>query len=227
MEERLQKFLNRAGVASRRKAEKLISAGLVLVNGKKVKLGAKINSETDKVKVMGKVIKSSERFIYIAFNKPKESISSRKGQSGKKTVYDFLPKNLKNKIWTVGRLDFNTEGLLFFTNDGALTQQLTHPSLDHEKEYEVVVHKAPTKHQLSKLRQGVILGDYKTRPSDVLNENKKVWIILQEGKYRQVRRMFAKVGLEILRLKRVRMGSYKLPKDLKPGEHKFVTKNQI
>jgi 23S rRNA pseudouridine2605 synthase len=154
-------------------------------------------------------------------------VCSRKGESGKKTVYDFLPRNLKDKVWTVGRLDFNTEGLLFFSNDGELTQKMTHPSFDHEKEYEVLLHKTPTEIQLSKLRLGIMLGDYKTRPCAVTSENSKVWITLQEGKYRQVRRMFSVVGLEILKLKRVRMGGYKLPKDLKPGEYKFITKKEI
>jgi 23S rRNA pseudouridine2605 synthase len=227
MQERLQKFLNRSGVASRRKAEELISAGQVLVNGKKVKLGAKVDPAIDVVKVSGKVVQNTEEFVYIAFNKPLGSVSSRQGQSGKKTVYDFLPKNLKDKVWTVGRLDFNTEGLLLFTNDGELTQKLTHPSLGHEKEYEVMLHKNPTELQLSKLRMGVDLGDYKTQPCKVTSENAKVWITLQEGKYRQVRRMFSVLGLEILELKRVRMGNYELPKDLNPGEHKFITKAQI
>jgi len=227
MQERLQKFLNRAGIASRRKAEELISAGLVLVNGKKAKLGVKIDPMIDTVKVSGKTVANLEKFVYIAFNKPLGYVTSRQSQLGKKTVYDFLPKSLKDKVWTVGRLDFNTEGLLLFTNDGELTQKMTHPSFDHEKEYEVVAHKVPTEIQLSKLRLGIMLGDYKTRPCKVLSENKKVRITLQEGKYRQVRRMFAVVGLEILKLKRVRMGDYELPKDLKPGEHKFITKIEI
>ena len=104
---------------------------------------------------------------------------------------------------------------------------MTHPSFDHEKEYEAVAHAAPTESQISKLEQGVRLGNEKTRPCKVKANNKKVFITLQEGKYRQVRRMFSVVGLELIRLKRVRMGDYELPKNLKPGEHLYITKEEL
>src|SRR5579872_4199275 len=122
MLERVQKFISSAGVASRRKAEQFIISGQVLINGKKAKLGDKVNPEKDVVKVYGKIVKPAEEKIYIALNKPKGVVVSKKDPRHRKTVFDLLPEDLRQKVWNVGRLDFDTEGLLIMTNDGGLTQ---------------------------------------------------------------------------------------------------------
>src|SRR6185436_2791227 len=155
MLERVQKFISSAGIASRRKAEEFIKSGQVFINGKKAKLGDKVEPQKDVVKVYGKIVKPAEEKIYIALNKPKGMVVSKSDPKGKKTVFDLLPEELKNKVWNVGRLDFDTEGLLILTNDGELTQELAHPSFEHEKEYEVSTQEEPTESQLEHLRTGV------------------------------------------------------------------------
>src|SRR3989344_2273411 len=138
---RLQKYISQAGVASRRHAEELIKLGKVKVNGKIVtELGTKVDPQIDKVFVNGQLLKVN-RLVYLALNKPKKYMTTRNDPERRKTVFELLPANLKMKVWPVGRLDFHTEGLLLFTNDGELTQTLTHPSREHEKEYEVILDK--------------------------------------------------------------------------------------
>src|SRR6185295_3019642 len=141
MIERLQKYISQAGIASRRHAEELIVAGKVKVNGRVVKvLGTKVDAAKDTVEVNGKKIKI-QKLIYLVMNKPKRYMTTRMDPEHRKTVFELLPTELRNVVWPVGRLDFNTEGLLIFTNDGELTQLLAHPSKEHEKEYEVILDK--------------------------------------------------------------------------------------
>ena len=135
MQERVQKFISSAGAASRRKAEEFIKSGQVTINGRKAKLGDKVDPEVDVVKVYGKLVKPAEAKIYLALNKPQGYLVSKSDLKGKKSVFVLLPEELRNKVWNVGRLDFDTEGLLILTNDGDLTQALAHPSFEHEKEY--------------------------------------------------------------------------------------------
>lgn len=227
MKERLQKFLSRAGVASRRSSEELIQTGKVEVNGRKAKLGDKIDPDLDKIVIAGKTVSKQDASIYLAFNKPKNCVCSRAVQRGKKTIYDFLPQEYKKKVWPVGRLDYASEGLLILTNDGELTQKLTHPRFEHEKEYEVVTNKPPGRLQLKKLSRGVKIGDYKTQPCKIFAKDEKVYITIREGKYRQIRRMFPVVGLEVLSLKRIRIGEFDLPKNLLPGEFVKVPKSYL
>jgi 23S rRNA pseudouridine2605 synthase len=227
MLERVQKYISQAGVASRRKAEEFIKSGQVLINGKKAKLGDKVNPETDVVKVYGKVIKATEEKIYIALNKPKGYVVSKSDPKGKKNVFELLPEELRTKVWNVGRLDFDTEGLLLLTNDGDLTQALAHPSFEHDKEYEVTTQEEFSDSQLEKLRTGVEIPTGLTYPAKVKTKNAKIYITIHEGKKRQIRRMFSAVGLTVANLKRVRINNLLLPKELGVGQFKKITKEEI
>lgn len=226
MQERVQKFLSEQGVASRRKAEAFIKSGQVFINGKKAKLGDKVNPETDVVKVYGKIIKPSQTKIYLALNKPKGYVVSKRDPGGRKTVFSLLPEELRGKVWNVGRLDFDTEGLLILTNDGELTQQLAHPKYEHDKEYEVAVSEPPTGEQLEHLREGVEIATGLTYPAKVRARGQNIFITIHEGKKRQVRRMFEAVGLPIRNLKRIRVNKLKLP-NIPVGEFIKVEKNDI
>ncbi len=225
--ERVQKFISSAGVASRRQAEEFIKSGQVLINGKKAKLGDKVNPNSDVVKVYGKIVKLADDKIYIALNKPRGCVVSKSDPKGKKTVFDLLPVDLRTKVWNIGRLDFDTEGLLIMTNDGDLTQQLAHPSFEHEKEYEVATQEAPTESQLEHLRTGVEISTGTTYPAEVKQRDGKVRITIHEGKKRQVRRMFSTVGLTVTGLKRIRVNKLLLPKDLPLGAYRLIKKEDI
>jgi len=225
--ERVQKFLSSAGIASRRKAEEFIASGQVFINGKKAKLGDKIDPEKDEVKVYGKIVKPREEKIYLMLNKPKGYVVSKSDPQHKKTVFDLLPKDLRSKVWNVGRLDFDTEGLLILTNDGDLTQALAHPKYEHEKEYEVTTQEEPTESQLEKLRTGVEISTGTTYPAQVKTRDGKVRITIHEGKKRQIRRMFSAVGLTVKNLKRIRINKLTLPSSLAQGEYQVVQKQDI
>lgn len=247
MQERVQKFISSAGAASRRKAEEFIKSGQVFINGKKAKLGDKVDPDVDVVKVYGKIIKPSEQKIYIALNKPKGYVVSKTDPKHRKTVFDLLPEELRDKVWNVGRLDYDTGGLLILTNDGELTQQLAHPSFEHDKEYEATTQETPDESQLEKLRTGVDIATGTTYPAEVKlyqhrssnphpNPSPKgrgqysgptVRIIIHEGKKRQIRRMFAAVGLTVTALKRIRINKLKLPDSLPPGKYVEVKKEEI
>jgi 23S rRNA pseudouridine2605 synthase len=223
---RVQKFISEQGVASRRKAEEFIKSGQVFINGKKAKLGDKVDPESDIVKVYGKIIKPEAKKVYLALNKPKGYVVSKRDPQGRKTVFSLLPPELRTKVWNVGRLDFDTEGLLVLTNDGDLTQQLAHPKYEHDKEYEVTTDLTPTKEQLQELREGVEIATGMTYPADVKARGNTVSIIIHEGKKRQIRRMFDAVGLGVKNLKRTRINKLLLPK-VTPGEYVEVTKEDI
>lgn len=225
--ERLQKFLSNAGIASRRRAEDLIAAGKVKVNGAVAKIGDKVDSDSDRVEVSGKVVRPEKTLYYLAVYKPKGYISSRFDPKGRKSVYSLLPQQLRDKVWSVGRLDFFTEGLMLFTNDGELTQELSHPKYEHEKEYEVLLNKPFSSGQLGKLRQGVEIGDgFLTSPAGVKVDGEKVFLTIHEGKKHQVRRMFEKIGFKVRNLKRIRINKLKLS-ELPLGKYKIVGKNEI
>lgn len=226
VQERVQKFLSGQGLASRRRAEEYIKSGQVSINGRRAKLGDKVDPETDEVKVYGKVIKNTETKIYIALNKPKGYVVSKRDPQGRKTVFQLLPEELRNKVWNVGRLDYDTEGLLLLTNDGDLTQQLAHPSFEHDKEYEVLANDTPTSEQMQALKEGVEIATGLTSPAKVKARSNKVYIVIHEGKKRQVRRMFSAVGLEVKNLKRIRINKLKLP-EIAPGTYKEVKREDI
>jgi len=227
MLERVQKFISGAGAASRRKAEEFIKSGQVFINGRKAKLGDKVDPEKDLVKVYGKIIKPAEEKIYLILNKPKGYMVSKKDPRSRKTVFDLLPPDVKDKVWNVGRLDYDTEGLLIFTNDGDLTQQLAHPKYEHDKEYEVATDIEPNDSQLDKLRQGVDIATGTTYPAKVKLHAGKVRIIIHEGKKRQIKRMFDAVALGVKNLKRIRIGKLLLPADLPAGQVRLINKDDI
>lgn len=226
MQERLQKYISQAGVASRRHAEELIVAGKVKVNGQIVReLGTKVDPGKDRVEVEGKKIQL-QKLTYLMMNKPKRYLTTRNDPAKRKTVFDLLPADLKNVVWPIGRLDFNTEGLLLFTNDGELTQDLAHPSKEHEKEYEVVLDKEVSEGRLAKLREGMELDGKKTAPAQVRVNGTTVNITIHEGWNRQVRRMFSAFGYTVRNIKRIRVGKLKLG-NLPVGEYKPIDKKEI
>jgi 23S rRNA pseudouridine2605 synthase len=226
MQERLQKIISQAGIASRRHAEELILASKVKVNGKVVReLGTKADPDKDKIEVNGEPI-HLQKLIYLILNKPKRYLTTRSDPRKRRTVYELLPPNLKNVVWPVGRLDFNTEGLLIMTNDGELTQTLAHPSKEHEKEYEVVIDKELSAGRLEKLREGMTLGDKTTSPAKIRVNGTTINLTIQEGWNRQVRRMFGAFGYTVRSLKRIRVGKLKLG-DLEIGKHKLIQKSEI
>jgi pseudouridine synthase len=220
MLERLQKILSARGIASRRKAEEYIEQGLVKVNGKVMKVGDKADPEVDSIEVDGKVLESRREMLYYLLYKPvgvettnterakgqvpsaKEPLSSRSS----KTVRDLLPAELRGKVFTVGRLDKDSEGLLLLTNDGVLAYRLTHPKFDHEKEYVVTTEKTMPESSLEKMRRGMMIKGEKTKPCTVTKLGDKSFrIALTEGKNRQIRRMCQKVDNPVSSLKRVRI----------------------
>lgn len=227
MTERVQKFISASGTASRRKAEEFIKSGQVTINGRKAKLGDKVDPSSDVIKVYGKVIKPAQQKIYLMLNKPKGCVVSKSDPRGRKTVFSLLPEDLRSKVWNVGRLDYSTEGLLIMTNDGELTQMLAHPKYEHEKEYEVATAEAPTDAQLEKLRAGVEIATGATSPAKVKLRGGKILLTIHEGKKHQVKRMFDAVGLSVTNLKRIRVGSLELPKDMPTGQYRLVKKEEI
>ncbi len=226
MIERLQKYISQAGIASRRHAEELIVAGKVKVNGKLVRvLGTKVDTVKDTVEVNGKKIKI-QSIVYLVMNKPKRYMTTRTDPEHRKTVFELLPAELRNVVWPVGRLDFNTEGLLIFTNDGELTQLLAHPSKEHEKEYEVKLDKELSAGRIGKLESGMMIEGKQTAPAKVRVNGTTVYITIHEGWNRQVRKMFSAFGYTVRSLKRVRIGKLKLG-NLPTGEVKTVQKSEL
>lgn len=207
MQERLQKILSARGIASRRKAEEYILAGLVTVNGKKAELGQKADPETDTIEVDGKVMEERADMLYYLLYKPVGVESTNvPGTPEAPTVRDMLPPQLQGKIYPVGRLDKDSEGLILLTNDGPLSFRLTHPKFEHEKEYDVTLKDDITDSSIEKLRKGVFLDGSKTKPAAIERLAKNaIRIRLTEGRNRQIRRMCSKVGSEVVRLVRTRI----------------------
>ena len=214
--ERLQKILAQAGVASRRKCEELILSGQVEVNGEKVTtLGAKADPAADDIRVGGKPIKKESKLYYM-LHKPKGVITSAKDPQGRKVVADYLP-GVKERVYPVGRLDYDTEGLLLLTNDGEFANMLTHPSHHVPKTYHATVKGVPHGTALEKLAKGIQLEDGMTAPAevdyhDVDPDSKQatISITIHEGRNRQVRRMFEAIGHPVTRLRRVKFGDLTL-----------------
>jgi 23S rRNA pseudouridine2605 synthase len=212
MEERLQKVLAEAGIASRRKCEEIITAGRVQINGEVVKtLGVKVDPELDEIQVDGRYINQQTK-IYVLLNKPKGVITSSTDPGGRKVVTDFLP-GIKERVYPVGRLDYDTEGLLLLTNDGEFAHLLTHPKHHVPRTYQATVKGVPHGTILEKLRNGIQLEDGMTSPAEVeyadVNPQKNesiIQITIYEGRNRQVRRMFEAVSFPVTRLRRIKFG---------------------
>jgi 23S rRNA pseudouridine2605 synthase len=235
MEQRLQKLIAAAGIASRRHAEELIVAGKVTVNGEVItQLGAKADPEKDHIKVNGKLINpqlQSREKVYILLNKPKGYLSSVSDPDGRPLVIELLPASL-GRLHPVGRLDFNTEGLLLLTNDGEFTNFITAARNEVEKVYEVKVKGVPTDAAIERLRRGVTLEDgTRTAPSKIRKVSEtetNAWyeIVLHQGRNQQIRRMFELIGHSVLKLRRVRIGSLS-DENLKPKHWRFLSAGEV
>lgn len=226
---RLQKFMADCGVASRRKSEELISAGRVKVNGHVASLGDKIDPKKDLVTVAGKKINKTEKMYYIMLNKPRGYLTTVSDEFGRKTVMDLVDVNAR--VYPVGRLDKDSEGLLILTNDGSFANFLTHPRHNFAKVYRVTVRPGITDEALDKLRNGIEIDGRKTAPCDVsiiTEEEGRVVLefILREGRNRQIRKMCEAVDLEVARLKRIAVGPVKLGM-LQTGKTRNLTDNEV
>jgi len=230
MKERLQKILARAGYGSRRGCEDLIANGRVTVNGKIATLGLKADPATDRIIVNNKRINLPEELKYIAVHKPRNIISAASPQDNRKTVRDLVDE--PGRLYPVGRLDVDSEGLILLTNDGELTQRLTHPRYGHEKEYKVLVARRPDARQLTAWRKGVVLEDgYRTQPAKVRfvrAHGKGAWlqVTLTEGRKRQIREMGRLTGLPVVQIIRVRIGALQLG-NLKPRQWRHLTTEEV
>jgi len=213
---RIQKIIADAGLASRREAEDWIREGRVRVNGKMAKLGERADLETDAVRVDGKRIRPrTGPRSYVLLNKPRGYVTTVDDPEGRHTVSDLLPPGLRRGVKPVGRLDVQTEGLLLLTDDGDVARLVTHPSTGCPKEYQVKVSGVPTDAQLAKLRRGIILDGRRTRTAEIVRvrttargEEGNSWlrVVLKEGRSRQIRRMFERIGHPVSKLKRVAIG---------------------
>ena len=232
MEERLQKYLANQGIASRRKCEEYILQGKVKVNGiVETTLGRKINPNSDKIEFEGKVVKKIDDKIYILLNKPIGYVTTAKDQFARDTVLDLI--KIKEKVVPVGRLDMYTSGALILTNDGDFVYYITHPKHEVEKTYTVTVKGIVTKEEVEKLKNGVKIEDYTTRPAKVkilkIDEEKKVSrlaITIHEGKNRQIRKMCEAIQKRVLALHRAKIQDISV-KDLKIGTWRYLSQKEI
>lgn len=228
---RLQKYLADCGIASRRKCEELIAQGLVRVNGEKItEMGFIVDPERDTVTYKGNEVDLHINKIYIMLNKPAGFVSTCKDDKGRATVMELV-RDIKERMYPVGRLDFTTEGLLLMTNDGELANVLTHPKHNVEKKYLAVINSAITEEEIKKLESGVDLDGYKTHRAifHVVNTapaRTEILCVITEGKNRQLRRMFEAVGKDVAYLKRVGVGEIKLG-SLKKGQHRKLTPEEV
>ena len=223
--ERLQKVLARVGMGSRRVCEKLIVEQRVTVNGELAELGEKVDPETAEIEVDGLKVGVRQDLVYYLLNKPVGVITTSKDPQERSTVVDLVPTH--PRVFPVGRLDADTEGLILLTNDGDLTHYLTHPSFGVEKEYLVQVDVKPSRNAIRELRQGVELDDGITAPAKVsLVDEKLIKIVIHEGRNRQVRRMCESVGHPVKRLIRSRIGPI-VDTSLRPGSFRELTNQEL
>ena len=230
---RINKYIASCGIASRRKSEEIILDKRVKVNGKTVcELSINIDENKDIVEIDGKIISLSKNHIYIVLNKPEGYITTVKDQFDRPNVLDLVT-DIKERVYPIGRLDYETSGLLILTNDGDLTYKLTHPKHEVDKTYVALVKGQPTYEELKKFRDGLDIEDYKTAPAKIrvvdANEEKnysKCEIKIHEGRNRQVRKMCKAINHPVLRLRRIAMGEIRL-KGLKVGEYRHLTKEEI
>ena len=240
MEERLQKYMARCGVASRRKCEEIILEGKIKVNGNIIKeVGTKVDPEKDIVEYNNNIIKIEEKKLYIMLNKPEGYITSAKDEKGRKTVLDIV--NVEERIYPIGRLDYDSSGLLLLTNDGSIYNNIIHPRVAIKKNYIAVCRGKFTENDIKHFKKGIDIGGYVTAEADieVISEEKRfnkrtnkdeilstVEISIHEGKNRQIRRMCSSLNHEVISLKRVSIGNIKLGY-LKKGEWRNLTDSEL
>lgn len=227
---RLQKYLAECGVASRRKSEELIAAGKVKVNGVTALIGDKVSPKHDKVTVSGKKVVSAKKNVYIMLNKPRGFITTMNDEHDRKCVAELV-KDINTRVYPVGRLDRESEGLLIMTNDGEFTNALTHPSKHVSKTYRVTIRPTITKEQATEFRNGIEIDGRMTAPADLrvleTQENRTVVeVTIYEGRNRQIRKMFEALGIEVARLKRTKVGNLKLGM-LKQGAYRHLTEDEV
>ena len=230
MQERIQKIISQCGIASRRSAEDMIQEGLVTVNGKIAELGMKADISKDHIKVRGKLISSPSSRVYLLFNKPYQCITAMNDPEKRPIVMDYL-KRVKARVFPVGRLDYNSEGLLILTNDGELANAVMHPKKKIPKTYQVKINGLLEDKDILRLENGVRLDDGMTKPAKVrvskkLKANSWITITIHEGKNRQVRRMMDRIGHSAIRLIRTKIASLTLG-TLKPGEYRYMTEEEV
>ena len=229
--ERLQKILSQAGVASRRASEQLMIEGRVTVNGTTVReLGTKADPAQDDIRVDGRRIRVAEHHVYLLLNKPSGFVTTRSDPQRRPTVLDLLP-SVRAYVYPVGRLDFDSEGLLLMTNDGDLAARLTHPSHGVPRVYEARVLGSPDEKDLRRLSQGLVVDGHRTLPAEierlvVKGDRTTLRVTLREGRNRQVRRMCEAVGHPVVRLIRVRIGPLS-DRQLRPGEWRELTSDEV
>ena len=230
MEERLQKLISACGLASRRKAEEWITAGRVSVNGEKAHLGDRADLDRDEITVDGRPLRPAQGQVYLMLHKPRGYVTTLSDEKGRKTVAQLV-SGCGRRVWPVGRLDLDSEGLLILTDDGELTQRLLHPSHEVEKEYLVWV-TGNVEKALPILSSPMELDGDRLAPAKVRRGRDsggvhQLSITIHQGKNRQVRRMCAQAGLSVLRLKRIREGALLLDRNLKPGQWRNLTQQEI
>ncbi|HEX3038781.1 MAG TPA: pseudouridine synthase [Caproiciproducens sp.] len=227
---RLQKMLADCGVASRRKAEEMISAGQIKVNGVTAQIGDKVDPKKDKVSVNGVPLETHVKEVYIMLHKPRGFITTMSDEMDRKCVAELI-KDVPERIYPVGRLDRDSEGLLLMTNDGEFANAMTHPSLHIPKTYRVTVRPSVTEDQLTQMAVGMVIDDRKTAPAGIKVISQEpgrvvMEIVLYEGRNRQIRKMCEQLGLEVARLKRIAVGSLKLGM-LQPGKWRALTAEEV
>jgi len=231
MQERLQKILARAGIASRRKAEELIRAGKVRVDGRIVtEMGLQVDPDNQEIECDGVSVSSQEKKVYILLHKPAGVLSTVHDPQGRPIVISLL-QNVKERVYPVGRLDLDTEGALLLTNDGELAQKILHPSNEVNKTYVAKVKGKPSAKKLGTLSRGIDLEGRKTWPADIEvvrtdPQTTTVRVVIHEGRKRQVRKMFEAIGHPVLHLKRIAYGQLDLG-DLRPGKYRFLAPADI
>ncbi len=230
MQTRLQKIISDAGVTSRRKAEELIQAGRVRVNGKIItELGSKADPERDEIHVNGNRIEPQQQRVVVLLYKPDGYITSLRDPEGRPTVTQLVDE-IPVRLYPIGRLDYHTEGLLLLTNDGQLAQRIEHPSHSINKIYTAKVKGIPTDQELGKLRKGILLEGRKTLPSriSVLETRKNAWleITIREGRQNQIRKMFEQIGHPVIKLRREAVAFLTI-RNMKPGEYRFLSGDEI
>ncbi|MBD5559630.1 MAG: rRNA pseudouridine synthase [Clostridia bacterium] len=227
---RLQKFMANAGVASRRQCEELIQEGKVTVNGRRAELGMSVDPDTDRVEVSGRKISLPNNHIYVMLNKPAGCVSTCSDDEGRRTVLDYLD-GVEERVYPVGRLDYNTEGLLLLTNDGDFANKMTHPRHSVAKKYLTVIDGSIDDVDVRRLESGVTIDGRRTAPAvvKVLHrepDRTELLVIIHEGRNRQIRKMFEAVGKHATYIKRVAVGSLPLG-DLKRGQYRHLSAAEI